>query len=110
MHSVINPEVDIQELEKPSLSVVVPKGMKNRGFCAIPNAQTRVIGVNTNTMEFSIGANPRVELASRRDSTIVGNAQKVGTIRLVSAMKNAQKDTATTVYSATNRDNFLRIQ
>ena len=109
-HIVINLEVVILELDKPNLSVVVPKDMKNRDFYATLNARTRVIGVNTNTTEFSIGANPRVELASRRDSTIVGNVQKVGTIRLVSAMKNAQKDTATMVCSATNRDNFLRIQ
>ena len=107
---MINLEVVILELDKPNLSVVVPKGMKNKDFYATPNARIRASRVSTNTMEFSIGANPRVELASRRDSTIVGNVQKVGTIRLVSATKNAQKDTAMTVYSATNRDNFLRIQ
>ena len=110
LHFVINLEVVILELDKPNLSALVPKGMKNRGFYATLNARTKVIRVNTNITEFSIGANPRVELASRRDSTIVGNVQKVGTIRLVSAMKNAQKDTAMTVCSATNRDNFLRVQ
>jgi len=32
--------------------------------------------VNINTMEFSIGANPKVELASRRVSMIAGNVQR----------------------------------
>ena len=74
--SVINPEIGTPGPGTRGLSVLVPKGMKNKDFCATPNVPTRVIGVNTNTTEFSIGANPKGQLASRRDSTIDVCAQK----------------------------------
>jgi hypothetical protein len=74
--SVINQEIVILGQGIRGLSVRVQKVMKNRDFYATLDAKTKVNEVNTNTMEFSIGANPRVELASRRDSTIDGNALK----------------------------------
>jgi len=74
--SVINREIGTPGPGTRGLSVLAPKGMKDRDFCAILNAPTRVIRVNTNTMEFSIGANPKVQLASRRDSTIDGYVRK----------------------------------
>ena len=74
--SVINQEIVILGRGMRDLSVRVQKVMKNRDFYAILNAKTRENEVNTNTTEFSIGANQRMQLASRRDSTIDGNAQK----------------------------------
>tara|TARA_B110000503_G_scaffold387_1_gene566 strand:- start:1262 stop:1528 length:267 start_codon:yes stop_codon:yes gene_type:complete len=47
-----------------------------RMVCATINAQTRETKDNTNTTVFSIGANPRVRLASRRVSMLDGSAPR----------------------------------
>jgi hypothetical protein len=75
-HSVIKREVDIREPVMLNHSVHVQRIKKNRGYCATINAQTRETKANTNTTVFSIGANPRVRLASRRVSMIDGSAPR----------------------------------
>jgi len=102
--SVINQETVILGPGTRGLSVRVQKVMKNRDFCATLNVKTRVIKVNTNTTEFSIGASPRVELASRRVSTIVGNVRTGGKTSRVSAMRIANLVRATTVCYAIHHD------
>ena len=102
--SVINQEIVTPGPGTRSLSVIVQKVMKNRDFYATLNVKTRVIKVNTHTTEFSIGANPRVGLASRRVSTIVGNVQSDGKTSRVSATRIANLVRATTVCYAIHRD------